>query len=326
METVNKPSIKVGISSCLMGENVRYNAGHSQSKLCLNQLNDYFDFQSFCPEVAAGFGIPRPVMRLSGEQENPSLIFSDQREDATKDLAPTLLKASSDTLQQAKDFDGFILMKNSPSCGLFRVKVYPSQQTPNSMPNKDGRGIFAKALTQYYPNLPVEEEGRLHDPHLKENFILRVYLHHHFRSQVLEKPTLHALINFHSRHKYLLMAHNQMAYRNIGRLVAHAYKNPLDQVLEQYLSDIMQAFSQPASRKGHTNVMQHILGYLKKSVPSPARQKIADTIHEYRLGLLPLSAPLTLLQHYIDQNGSDYIKEQIYWQPYPQELKLRRSL
>lgn len=329
MDMPNK-TIKIGISACLMGQNVRYNAGHSKSKLCLSQLSKVFEFTSFCPEMAAGFGAPRPIMRLAGKLEQPALIYSEQSHQQAdliaNDLSPKLLAASTDTLKQAIDFDGYILMKNSPSCGLFRVKVYPSAETKNPVPEKNGRGVFAHALCQQYPNLPIEEEGRLHDPHLRENFILRVYVHHNFRQQVLSQDSYHALLDFHSRHKYLLMAHNQNGYKAIGRFLAKAHDLPIAQAQQAYLSQLMQALSKPATKLGHSNVLQHILGYLKRALPGPVRQQIVQTIEDYRQGILPLSAPITLLQHYIEQSGNDYIRQQMYWQPYPSELKLRRNL
>ncbi|MCR8921308.1 DUF523 and DUF1722 domain-containing protein [Dasania sp. GY-MA-18] len=313
-------TIQVGLSACLAGQEVRYNGGHSQSKLCLHTLAQYFEFKTFCPEVAAGFGTPRPTMRLTGDPANPRLQFSD---DSQQDLTQQLNQGFSDKLAQFKDFDGYILMKNSPSCGLERIKIYQA----NGYPHKQrGQGLFTAALIKRYPLLPVEEEGRLHDPHLKENFILRVYAHHYFKQEVLSAPDHHALIQFHSRYKYILMAHNQELYRELGRILSNAQESEINALSQQYLKLFMQALSKPASHKNHSNTLLHILGYLKKTVPSEARQNIAEVIHKYRQNQLPLSTPITLLKHYIEQYGTDYIKSQRYFEPYPEALCLANHL
>lgn len=312
--------IKVGLSACLAGLPVRYNGGHSQSKLCLNSLKEHFQFKTFCPEVAAGFSTPRPTMRLTGSPENPRLQYSD---DNSEDLTEQLEEGFKAKLEQFRDFDGYILMKNSPSCGMERVKIYQD----NGYPHKErGRGLFTAALMKKYPLMPVEEEGRLHDPKLCENFILRVYAHHHFREEVLNKPSLHNLIQFHSSYKYVLMAHNQVAYKALGKKLATLNKHELFDFLPEYQRGFMQAIAKPASSKNHTNTLLHILGYLKKSVSSEARQHIADIIYQYHKGMLPLITPMTLLKHYIQQCGNTYIQTQRYLQPYPAKLCLTNKI
>jgi len=335
MET---PDITVGLSACLAGESVRYNGGHSQSRLCLNNLSPYFKFDTFCPEVSAGFGTPRPTMRLVGNPRNPNLIYSDA--DDRSDLTNQLVDGFKNKLEQFSELDGYILMKSSPSCGLERVKVYQDNGYPHA---EKGQGIFARALQQQYPQLPLEEEGRLHDPHLLENFILRVYAHHRFRTTVQNQPEMNSLVRFHSLYKYLVMAHNQQSYRQLGRLVANADKKAAQRVIHLYFEQFMEALSVPARRSGHCNVLQHLLGYLKKSVNSSARKDIVSTIHRYREGKLPLITPITLLLHYIEQqetlkgdssvHGSQsqrypdgYLQSQYYWHPYPDDLGLRNHI
>ena len=312
--------IPVGISACLTGQSVRYNGGHTQSALCLRTLSRYFTFKPFCPEVAAGFGIPRPTMRLIGEPASPRLTYSDR---ADVDLTEQLLTGVAAYLPDVEQLDGYILMKNSPSCGKERVKVYQPDGTLNQV---RGQGLFASRLQQHYPLLPIEEEGRLHDARLQENFILRVYAHYNFRCEVLGAPSYHNLLQFHSSYKYVLMAHSQVVYRQLGRMLAESHKRPLQQVLNEYISRLMGALSRPALRKGHSNVLLHILGYLKKSVPGHARQHIVDIIHRYRHGQIPLVTPLILIKHYIEQHGSDYIRAQRYLQPYPDDLGLQNRL
>ncbi len=321
--------IAVGLSACLAGHPVRYNGGHSQSRLCLNQLAEHFDFTTFCPEVAAGFGTPRPAMRLHGNPDQPSLIYSDGHDGhkealggGVPDLRQQLTKGFTAKLDQFSDLDGYILMKNSPSCGLERVKVYQDNGHPHP---RRVQGLFAKALQQAYPLMPVEEEGRLHDPQLGANFILRVYAHHHFRTQVLACPSIHALTGFHQSYKYLLMAQDQNACRRLGRLLGENHL-PLSQLTDRYFAGFMAALATPASAKNHANALLHLLGYLKRELASPARRHIMGVIHQYRQGKLPLIAPLTLLQHYVEQHGSQYLRDQRYWQPYPGDLGLANRL
>ena len=319
MNTPELNPILVGISACLVGQPVRYNGGHSQSKLCLQTLSEHFEFRPFCPEVAAGFGTPRPTMRLVGDPANPELQLSD----GSENLAPQLIAGFQKQLPTMADLDGYILMKNSPSCGLERIKVYRE----NGYPNEDkSSGLFTKAVQKQWPLLPLEEEGRLNDPYLRENFILRVYTHNDFRHQVRNRPSYHNLLQFHSRYKYLVMAHSYSAYREIGRMLAKGHNSPLEQVIGDYAQRLFSAIAKPARRKGHANTLLHILGYLKEAVPGPLRQDIADVVDSYRRGQLPLVAPITLLRHHIEQYGCDYIRAQRYLEPYPDELALRNQV
>ncbi len=314
--------IPVGISACLAGDNVRYNGGHSQSRLCLNTLSRYFTFSRFCPEVAAGFGTPRPTMRLTGSPQAPRLTYSDSA-NPEEDLSPQLRAGFADKMHEFAELDGYVLMKNSPSCGLERIKIYRDNGYPWE---ERGQGIFAAALQAAYPLLPIEEEGRLHDHQLRENFVLRVYAHHNFRHEVRSAPTYHKLLQFHSSYKYVLMAHSQPTYKSLGRYLAEAHSQPLPEVLEHYFSQLMQALQKPATRRNHANVLLHLLGYLKHSVSGDARQHIVDIIDRYRTGRIPLVTPLTLLRHYIDREGSSYVQAQRYWQPYPEDLGLTNQL
>lgn len=315
------PAIKVGISACLLGQPVRYNGGHSQSRLCLNTLADHFEFQGFCPEVAMGLGVPRPVLRLVGQPQRPRMVFSDQPQ---QDLTDRFIEVVSPVVEEFGLLDGYILMKNSPSCGLERVKVYQENGYPHG---ERGMGLFAAALTRRYPNLPVEEEGRLHDARLRENFILRVFAHHRFRQQVDQNLCLGTLMAFHRDYKYVLMAHNQREYRSLGRLLATAKSElSLKALRNQYLERFMKAIQRPASRGNHINAMLHLLGYLKRSVPSAVRTDIINVIEQYRRGEVNLATPLTLLRHYLQLFGSRYVQAQYYLQPYPASLGLSNQL
>ncbi|KZY32715.1 hypothetical protein A3749_02615 [Oleiphilus sp. HI0078] len=314
MKSRGEKSIQVGLSACLAGHEVRYNGGHTQSRLCLNVLSKHFEFKTFCPEVAAGFGTPRPTMRLTGNPESPQLNFSD---DNSKDLTDQLVSGFEHKLPEMGSLDGYILMRNSPSCGMERVKVYQ----PNGHAHmKPGMGVFARALREKYPLMPIEEEGRLNDDVLYDNFVMRVYAYHNFRKEVLDQPSVLKLTKFHASYKYLLMAHNQKQAKALGRLLAGDKSLSIEMLAGRYFEGFMQTLSKPANRRGHTNALLHILGYLKRSVPSVSRQHIESSILKYKEGITPLATPLTLLSHYLSQFGSAYINEQRYLQPYPENI------
>ncbi len=317
----SKAKINMGISACLLGQPVRYNGGHTQSKLCLNTLSEHFNYRSFCPEVAAGLGVPRPTLRLVGDVAAPRLVFSN---DAQKDVTEPLNQAISSVIDSLAGLDGYILMKNSPSCSLERIKVY----TDNGNPQQERtQGLFTRALQQRYPNLPIEEEGRLNDARLRENFLLRVFAHQQFRHQVDAKLSLGALMNFHRDYKYVLLAHHQPEYRALGRLLALSRSDgDLGPIRDEYQRRFMIALSTPASRKNHCNVLLHILGYLKRSVEAGARRDIVTVIDRYRRGEINLATPMTLIDHYVQRFGSDYIRAQRYFQPYPATLGLTSRL
>lgn len=312
--------IKVGISGCLLGREVRYNGGHTQSKLCLDTLSDYFEYTEFCPEVSSGFSVPRPTMRLTGDPAKPNLSYSDNHK---VDLSEQLIATSKAAMPAMSELCGYILMKNSPSCGLERIKVYQDNGHPHKIKRS---GLFTEQLKAHYPNLPVEEEGRLHDKHLYENFVLRVFCYHEWRESVLKQLNVANLMAFHSKHKFILQAHSPQLSKTLGRMVAAVSAQDLRVVAESYEKFFMEALSKPAPKSGHCNVMMHILGFLKKTIDPKNRSDILGVIRSYRQGEVPLIAPLTLLKHYIPRFGGDYINSQSYFSPYPCELGLRNSL
>jgi uncharacterized protein YbgA (DUF1722 family)/uncharacterized protein YbbK (DUF523 family) len=320
LKKLNQQEIKVGISACLLGENVRYNGGHTQSKFCMDSLSKYFNFRKYCPEVASGFGIPRPTLRLEGDINNPRLAYTKQ---PGSDVSKEFYKSINPFIEKQGDLSGYILMKKSPSCGMDRIKIYQDNGHPHQT---FGRGLFADALMKKFPNLPVEEDGRLNDKHLRENFLMRVYAYHLFKKVVSEAEGLKSLIKFHSFYKYVLMAHNQKEYKRLGRLVSEGHKLPFNQVKEEYLESFMLAIKSPATRKNHTNVLQHIFGYLKQSLSSEAKQDILVLIEKYRTREVNLITPLTLISHYLKQYGSQYINQQVYLQPYPSALGLQNNI
>lgn len=315
--------IPVGLSACLAGFKVRYDGQHKKSSLCLNELAEHFKFQTFCPEVAAGFGTPRPTMRLTGNPKRPILTYTPDNKKPQIDLTQQLEEGFHPEIASFKHLRGYILMKNSPSCGMERVKVYQENGHPHP---ESGQGIFAAALTKAYPLMPIEEEGRLHDAKLYENFVLRVYAYHHYQKEVLAQPSVKALIDFHSSYKYVLMAHSPVAYKSLGRLVATPHDQTISVLTLEYFNGLMSALSTPATRKNHANTLQHIAGYLRETTSPQARQDISKTIFQYKDNIVPLVVPLTLIKHYIEQHGSNYIRMQRYLEPYPANLGLTNKI
>lgn len=312
--------IKVGISSCLLGQQVRYDGGHKHSPLCTQQLGQYFEFVPTCPELGAGLGVPRPAIRLMGDPAAPRAVHVG---DASIDVTARLQDFADRRIPQLAELCGYIFIKNSPSCGLFRVKVYQDNGYPHP---QGGRGLFAAALTQAMPLLPVEEDGRLQDPVLRENFISRVFAWHEW--QLLQRAGLSAkgLTDFHARYKYTLMAHSPQDYSELGRLLADAGKHDPKVLGEHYFTRLMQALQQLATRKTHTNVLMHLQGYLKKQLAPREKEHMGSVIEQYRKGILPLVVPITLLRHHFHQHPDPYVERQAYLQPYPDDLRLRNQL
>ena len=312
--------ITLGISACLVGQKVRYNGEHKRSSYCVNQLSKHFHFKPICPEVGIGMGTPRSPIRLVGDLSDYRVKGTD---DPSLDVTEKLYQYGQEKAQELSNISGYILMQKSPSCGMERVKVYHENGYPSGVSRA---GMYAKALMESNPLLPVEEEGRLHDPVLRENFICRVYAYHRWHQEVVNNPSYQSLEAFHSMHKYMLMAHDPSDYASLGRLVAQSGKSDLEEVITEYFSGFMQTLQRKASRKSHTNAMLHLLGYLKQALGPEDKQQILELIEEYRQGILPLVAPMSLLRHFIKRYGSDYVKGQHYLMPHPEELGLRNSI
>jgi len=312
---------KIAISACLMGFDVRYNGGHKASRLCIQVLSDYFDFVPICPEVAIGLGTPRQPIRLVGDADAPQAVGTVDREiNVTRPLADYGRQMAA----ELDDICGYIFMQQSPSCGLERVKVYHV----NGAPQKGGgRGIYAQAFCAQQGDLPVEEDGRLNDPVLRENFLTRVFVYATWQQLLAEGLTRHRLLEFHSRYKYLLMAHSPVHYKSLGNLLGSMPKDvDLDALAAGYFSELMTALTQCATRGTHTNVLQHISGYLKQAISAEDKQEMQTIIGQYRQGIVPLVVPLTLLKHHFRQHPDRYIAQQAYLQPHPENLSLRNAI
>ncbi|GGI69870.1 YbgA family protein [Shewanella gelidii] len=314
MAAFSPKQIQIGISGCLLGQEVRFDGGHKASHYCQKELVDHFRFVPICPEMAIGMGAPRKSVRLVREGE----VIHIRSADGSLDVTEQLNRYSEDKVSQLDFLGGYILCAKSPTCGMERVTEYK----PNSNDGvREGIGVFARELMKQYPYLPVEESGRLHDMVLRENFFTRVYAHHDWHCMLAEGLTKHKLIQFHSRYKYLLMAHHPQSYRELGPLLADI--QDLQQVATSYFAGFMGALKNRATRKNHTSTLQHIQGYFKKHLSKPQKEELSESIMKYREGLLPLLVPITLINHYLREYPTPYIEEQVYLNPHPEELKLR---
>lgn len=312
---------KIGISACLLGENVRFNGGHKQSQLCSEVLAAYFDFVPLCPEVAIGLGIPRETIRLVGDAASPQAVGSVHRE---LNVTAPLGEYGEKMAAEHSDLCGYIFMQKSPSCGLERVKVYRENGAPV---DGGGRGIYAQAFCARHPNLPVEEDGRLNDPVLRENFLTRVFVYASWQQLLGEGLSRDRLLAFHARYKYLLMAHSPAHYKSLGNLLGGMAKGEdLDALGSGYFSALMSGLKKCATRGTHTNVLQHISGYLKQAISADDKQEMQTVIGQYRQGIVPLVVPLTLLKHHFRLHPDRYIAQQAYLQPHPENLSLRNAI
>lgn len=312
--------ILVGVSSCLLGEKVRWDAGHKNDVYVREMLGAHFTFVPVCPELEVGMGVPREPVHLEGDPSSPRMVGNKSGDDWTARMQAW----SGDRLEDlaAMGLSGYILKRSSPSCGLERVSVKDAK----GMPQKVGRGLFAAALLRRLPLLPVEEEGRLHDAGLRENFIVRVFAHHRAQQVFAGRYRRGDVVAFHTREKFLLMAHSPQRFRQLGRLVAAIKDHPPAAFRDQYLALYMETLRQRATVRKNVDVMQHIIGFLKQELTPPQKQGILAEIETYRRGLVPLIVPLTLLVHYLRLLGVEYLLEQTYLQPAPAELALRNHV
>lgn len=308
--------IPVGISSCLLGHAVRYDGGHKLDSYIMGTLGRFFEFQPFCPEVAIGMGTPRPAIQLvKAGKEIRSVVSKNPDWDVTGQL-----RDYADREKPAHgELCGYILKKDSPSCGMERVKVYEKNQ-----PQKTGTGIYAGRMMANNPLLPVEEEGRLGDPKLRENFIRRVYIFYRWKKLLADGLTPAKLTRFHARHKLVIMSHAN--YADLGRLLASVTNKNLEETAAIYIRQLMKILKKPPSRNNHVNVLQHLQGYLKKGLEAGDKAELTELIERYRRGEVPLIVPVTLLKHHFRRNPDAYIEESYYLNPYPAELKLINGL
>ncbi|MGR9073215.1 MAG: YbgA family protein [Gammaproteobacteria bacterium] len=310
--------IPVGISSCLLGNEVRFDGGHKRNDYIERTLGLYFEFTPFCPELESGLGVPRPPIQLRMFDDG---IRSVGVRDHAMDVTDKLRACSSAQHRWLSGLCGYILKKDSPSCGMERVRVYRGDNAA-----RNGVGLFAQDIIVNFPLLPLEEEGRLGDPHLRENFIQRVYVYHRWRELCRDRLTPHRLTVFHSRHKLIAMSHDQNDARELGKLAAQADADNIDEIAGSYVSGLMKCLKKIADRGNHVNVLQHVQGYLKKKLDADDKAELTETIERYRLGQIPLIVPITLLKHHFRKQPDPFIGRSYYMTPYPAELTVLNEI
>ncbi|MDZ7821456.1 MAG: DUF523 and DUF1722 domain-containing protein [Candidatus Marinimicrobia bacterium] len=310
--------MKVGISSCLLGNEVRYDGQHKLDRFLRDELGKYVEWYPVCPEVECGLSIPREAMRLVGDDpERPRLLTVNTKVDLTEKME-TFVQKRLDQLEK-EDLRGFVFKVKSPTSGMRGVKIYTEQ----GMPSRRGSGIFAREFMKRFPHIPVEDEGRLHDAGLRENFIERLFVYDRWRNFLNGEKNVKGLVKFHTEQKYQLMAHAPDMLRQMGKLVATVKKETLDDDLQRYQELLLTAMKRKATVKKNVNVLHHIMGYFKQRLTPDEKQELLEVIGKYAEEYVPLIVPVILLQHYVRKYDEPYLKRQYYLQPHPDELRLR---
>ncbi len=309
--------IKLGISSCLLGNLVRYNGQHQLDRFLTEQLGQYVEWVPVCPEVECGLPVPRETMRLIGTPEAPRLVTTRTKIDHTEKMLNWIKKKLSQL--EKENLRGFVFKSKSPSSGMQGVKIYTEQ----GMPSRQGSGLFAKAFMERFPLLPVEDDGRLNDAGLRENFIERIYVMHRWLTYMETDGSPAGLVDFHTRHKLLIMAHSTKDLKPMGNLVAQGRRADRNRLQAEYLELLMSALKLKASVRKNTNTLDHIMGYFKKQLTADEKIELKEVIAQYHQGLIPLIVPIILLRHYVRKFDEPYLKKQVYLHPHPSELKLR---
>ena len=312
--------ITLGISSCLLGNPVRYDGGHKLDHFLVDTLGQYVDWVPVCPEVESGLPVPREAMHLVGDPESPRLVTVRTGKDHTARMRKWAKKEVAELEQ--KDLCGFVFKSRSPSSGMRGVKIYNEAGTPYAT----GSGIFAHAFVKEFPLLPVEDEGRMHDPGLRENFIERVFVYRRWQEYRRKDGSLGGLVAFHTDHKYLVMAHSQKHYMALGKMVAAGKSARCDRLHADYLETLMEGLQLLATPKKNTNVLQHMAGYFKDKISAEEKKELLEVIVSYHDGLVPLIVPITLLKHYVRKYKEAYLGRQVYLNPHPLELMLRNHV
>ncbi len=309
--------IRLGISTCLLGEPVRFDGGHRLDRFLTDTLGQYVEYVPVCPEVECGFGVPREPLRLVGDPQNPRLLTSRSNQDYTERMIQWAQKRVEEL--EKEDLCGYIFKSGSPSSGMERVKVYDQ----NGVPAKVGVGLFARAFMEHFPLLPVEEEGRLNDPKVRENFIERIFTLKRWRKILEPKADINNLIRFHTEHKLLILAHSPKHDQLLGKTVAQARAFSSREIFSQYQNLLWEALLLKTTLKKHANVLRHMMAYFKKQLSGDEKQELLEIIDHFRQGYVPLIVPITLMGHYVRKYDPPYLKGQYYLHPHPLELQLR---
>jgi uncharacterized protein YbgA (DUF1722 family)/uncharacterized protein YbbK (DUF523 family) len=301
---------RLGISACLVGDQVRFDGGHKRDPFLADILSPHVCWVRVCPEVEVGMGTPRETLRLERRDDGPIRMVTTRTGLDHTDAMSAWARSRLTELERER-LCGYVLKKDSPSCGMERVKVFGA----SGLAERTGRGIFAEALLRRFPNLPVEEEGRLSDPRLRENFIERVFAYQRLQRFFAGRWTTGRLVEFHTSHKMALLSHSTAAYRELGRFVASAAGMPRAELRAEYESRFMRTLTLMATPRRHANALAHMAGHLKKQLDGPSRQELAATIDEYRRGLVPLVVPITLVRHHARLHDVTYLLGQTYLEP-----------
>ena len=317
---MSEEKIRLGISSCLLGAKVRFDGGHKLDRFLTETLGNYVEYVPVCPEVEVGLPTPRDSLRLIGEPESPRLIFPKTGEDITERM--TVWAKERVKQLEKEDLCGFVFKAKSPSSGMERVRIYDK----NGVPNKTGVGLFAGIFMEHFPLLPVEEEGRLHDPRLRETFIENIFVLKRWRETLAQGKTARNLVDFHTRHKYLIMARSIESYRLMGKLVAKSGDLKAENLYQDYLEMLLKSLRLKATVAKHINVLQHIFGYFKKELSADEKQEVISIFESYRALQIPLIVPITLLNHFVRKYKQPYLQQQVYLHPHPIELSLRNHV
>jgi uncharacterized protein YbgA (DUF1722 family)/uncharacterized protein YbbK (DUF523 family) len=309
--------IRLGISECLLGHQVRYDGGHKWDRFLTDTLGQYVEYVPVCPEEECGLGTPREAMRLVGSLDAPRLVTIRSGVDMTGRMLSWAKKRVVEL--EKEELCGFIFKSDSPSSGMERVKVYNEK----GMPEKKGVGLFAGAFMEHFPLIPVEEEGRLHDPKLRENFAESIFTLKRWRQVREEKMSRSNLVAFHGEHKLLILAHSPKHQAAMGKLVAAAKTFETEELYDRYERLLLDALKLSTTPTKNMNVLQHIMGYFKKQLSRDEKQEMLEVIENYRHGHVPLIVPITLLNHYVRKYKEPYLSRQVYLNPHPIALKLR---
>jgi uncharacterized protein YbgA (DUF1722 family)/uncharacterized protein YbbK (DUF523 family) len=312
--------IRLGISSCLLGEKVRYDGGHKLDRYIKETLGRYVEWLPICPEVEYGLPVPREAMRLVIAEGGPRLVTIRTGIDHTEGMSKWAEKRLDEL--EKEGLCGFIFKSRSPSSGLRGVKVY----NPSGVPVHTGAGLFARAFIRRFPLMPAEDDGRLHDPSIRENFIERIFVFKRWRDLVSSGGGIRDILDFHTDHKLLILSHSVKHYKILGSIVAAAKTYSTEKLHTEYLYNLMEGLKLIATVKKQTNVLQHIAGYFKTELSAQEKQELAEVIETYHRGLVPLIVPIVLLNHYVKKYDKQYLQRQVYLNPHPLELMLRNHV
>ena len=318
MNNDNQTKPNVGISACLMGFKVRYDGGHKNNKFIHEVAEQYFNYVTTCPEIGAGMGTPRPPIHLYKSKDDILLV---DRDDHSIDFTKAMQAFAQESAESfAKSLNGFVFKAKSPSCGIERVPIH---QDINSNPDYRGIGAFAKIFIQMNPNIPVEDEGRLNDSKIRENFFERVYAHYRF---TMINDTVHELTKFHAAYKYSIMARGSQYPSILGKIASSANRQNIKEVRQEYFTEFMKIMKIQATRKKHINTMQHIMGYFKNQLDFESKQELLSVFDSYKNYEVPLSTPMALINLFQRRFKNEYLSNQYYLNPYPKELALRANI